>query len=111
MATGDCFTGYVVLRTLFDSGEDAAVPLSDRSTVGPRDESVEFTRVRLASIPRLGLRETLYSEGANWHGHVVTFIDHGTTTFFGWLVYVERIVTFGLPGVLGAIVFWVVWSD
>src|SRR5271166_3932005 len=51
-----------------------------------------------------------YSEWANWYGRAVTLIDHGTTTFFGWLIYIVRIVAFGLLGVLGSLIFWHVWK-
>ena len=52
---------------------------------------------------------TGFSSGGNYHGHYVRFIEDGTFTLYGWLSYVESVATFGLLGVLGAVVFWIVW--
>jgi hypothetical protein len=53
---------------------------------------------------------TGYSAGANWHGTYVQFVEDGVYTIYGWLNYLEEIVRFGIQGLVGALVFFVVWG-
>jgi hypothetical protein len=49
------------------------------------------------------------SYSATWHGSYVDFEVNGAVTLYGWLNYLEGVVYFGLHGVVGAIVFLLVW--
>jgi hypothetical protein len=62
--------------------------------------------VAVLSWPR---RMEGYSAGRNWHGQYVKMYVDGTPTDFAWLAYVEDIAFFGLHGLIGALVFYVVW--
>lgn len=49
-----------------------------------------------------------YSSGQNWHGHDVDLYVDGTPTVYAWLIYAEKVLTFGLHGLIGALVFYAV---
>ena len=46
-----------------------------------------------------------YSAGQNYHGTYRKMVIDGEQTFWGWLSTAEQFVTFGIYGVLGAILF------
>ena len=50
-----------------------------------------------------------YSSGGNWHGEYVDLVIDGEPTLFGWINHIESICFFGLHGLVGATVFYVVW--
>ena len=50
-----------------------------------------------------------YSSGGNWRGKVVDYVVDGEPTLYGWLSYLESITYFGIHGLVGASVFYVVW--
>ena len=50
-----------------------------------------------------------YSSGGNWYGESVQFVVNGEPTLYGWLNYVQSILFFGLHGLVGALVFYVIW--
>ena len=50
-----------------------------------------------------------FSSGGNWHGKPVEFIVSGEPTLYGWLNFVESTFYFGLHGLVGATVFYVLW--
>jgi hypothetical protein len=52
---------------------------------------------------------TGFSYGANWHGTSVQFVSDGVYTIYGWLNYIEEIVRFGIHGLAGAAMFYLVW--
>ena len=60
----------------------------------------------LAIIPGGGTGD---SSGGNWHGQVVDYVVNGKPTLYGWLSYLESLLYFGLPGLIGASVFYAVW--
>jgi hypothetical protein len=49
-----------------------------------------------------------YSSGGNFYGKPVDFIVDGVPTLYGWLNYVQGVVTFGLHGLAGATAFYLV---
>ena len=49
------------------------------------------------------------SFGGNWYGKDVEFIANGVYTIYGWLSYVEGTIGFGINGLAGADVFYLVW--
>jgi len=52
-----------------------------------------------------------YSSGENWHGkYVVTYIN-GEPTKYAWLTFSESTLYFGVHGVVGALVFYMVWHQ
>ncbi|RZI70582.1 MAG: hypothetical protein EOP13_20575 [Pseudomonas sp.] len=50
-----------------------------------------------------------HSSGGNWHGKPVDFIVNGEPSLYGWLNYLESTCFFGLHGLVGATVFYVLW--
>jgi hypothetical protein len=50
-----------------------------------------------------------YSSGGNWYGAPADFVINGRKTPFGWLQYAQGILEFGLHGLIGALVFYLVW--
>lgn len=50
-----------------------------------------------------------FSSGGNWHGSYVRFVENGVPTIYGWLSYAEGVLSFGLHGFVGALVFLFVW--
>ncbi|MFC3552492.1 hypothetical protein ACFOLC_15920 [Lysobacter cavernae] len=50
-----------------------------------------------------------YSSGGNWHGKYVDLVINGEPTLYGWLNHLESIFFFGLHGLVGATVFYVLW--
>jgi hypothetical protein len=50
-----------------------------------------------------------FSSGGNWYGTSVDFVVDGQKTFYGWLSYAQSILSFGLHGLAGALVFLFVW--
>lgn len=50
-----------------------------------------------------------YSSSGNWHGRPVQFVVDSVPTLYGWLVYAENILFFGLHGLIGALVYRAVW--
>jgi hypothetical protein len=50
-----------------------------------------------------------FSSGGNWHGKLVKFVVDGKPTLYGWLNHIESTVYFGLHGLVGATVFYLVW--
>jgi hypothetical protein len=49
------------------------------------------------------------SFGGTWHGSSVEFFLNGVPTIYGWLRYMESVVIFGLHGMIGALIFVIVW--
>jgi len=50
-----------------------------------------------------------YSSAQNWHGKYVYTYINGVPTSYAWLNYVEDVLYFGAHGLIGALVFYVVW--
>jgi hypothetical protein len=50
-----------------------------------------------------------YSSGGNWHGRYVDFVINGEPTIYGWLNHIQSVFFFGLHGLVGATVFYVLW--
>jgi hypothetical protein len=50
-----------------------------------------------------------YSSGYNWHGRYVEFYVKGVPTVYAWQAYAENIASYGLHGLIGAVVFFAVW--
>ena len=46
-----------------------------------------------------------YSSGQNYHGTFREMVVENERTFWGWVSFTEQVITFGLYGLLGAIVF------
>jgi hypothetical protein len=46
-----------------------------------------------------------YSAGENYYGTYRTTFVSGTRTLWGWVKFFEEIATFGIHGILGAIIF------
>ncbi len=46
-----------------------------------------------------------YSSGQNYHGTFREMIVENERTFWGWVSFTEQLITFGLYGLFGAIVF------
>jgi hypothetical protein len=56
------------------------------------------------------------SYGGSFHGQIVEFVVNGKATIYGWLSYLEAVLTFGVHGLVGASVFYLVcrkdtWSQ
>lgn len=51
-----------------------------------------------------------FSSGENYYGTYREIIVHGNRTFWGWVKLVESIVTFGIHGLIGAILFHTVYQ-
>ncbi|MCB1878185.1 MAG: hypothetical protein KDH88_19595 [Chromatiales bacterium] len=47
--------------------------------------------------------------GARWHGELVPIVVDGVYTPLGWLRYLESSIRFGIHGLTGAAVFFLVW--
>ena len=50
-----------------------------------------------------------YSSGGNWRGNYVDFVINGEPTIYGWLNHIQSMLFFGLHGLVGATVFYVLW--
>jgi hypothetical protein len=50
-----------------------------------------------------------YSSGGNFYGRVVDYVVAGEPTIWGWLSYAQSVLFFGLHGLIGASVFYLVW--
>jgi hypothetical protein len=50
-----------------------------------------------------------YSSGGSWHGFPVEYFVNGVPTVYGWLSYVEGVLMYGVHGLVGAFVFFLVW--
>lgn len=51
-----------------------------------------------------------FSYGGNWHGTYVEGMNDGVHTKYAWYIYIEKIIGFGVHGLLAALVFFCVWS-
>lgn len=51
-----------------------------------------------------------YSSGGTWFGQYREFVINGNPTIYGWLQYAQGIAMFGLHGLVGALMFYYVWS-
>lgn len=49
-----------------------------------------------------------YSSGGSWYGKHVDFIVNGEPTLYGWLNYIQSVFFFGLHGLAGATVFYII---
>ena len=76
--------------------------------------SVSGLGLALAGIPTLVMgwprRMEGYSSSGNWHGTYVNFYLDGLPTTFAWLSYVESIFWFGAHGLIGALLFYVIYT-
>jgi len=50
-----------------------------------------------------------YSAGQSWHGRYVDTYINGLPSPYAWLIYGEGVAFFALHGLVGALVFYVVW--
>jgi hypothetical protein len=50
-----------------------------------------------------------FSAGQNWHGKYVQTYINGSPTSYAWLTYSENVAFFALHGLVGALVFYIVW--
>lgn len=51
-----------------------------------------------------------FSSGGSWYGGYREFIVDGQPTAYGWLNYLQSVAGFSLHGLIGATVFYLVWS-
>jgi len=51
-----------------------------------------------------------YSSGGNWHGRHVEFYLDGVPTNYAWLAYLQDTFQFGIHGLVGGLVFFLVWK-
>jgi hypothetical protein len=49
------------------------------------------------------------SSGGNFYGRAVDYVIAGEPTIWGWLSYAQSVLFFGLHGLIGASVFYLVW--
>lgn len=50
------------------------------------------------------------SYGGNWHGTYVEGMIDGVHTKYAWYIYIEKVIGFGMHGVIAAYVFFRFWS-
>jgi len=50
------------------------------------------------------------SYGGNWHGIYVRGMIDGVHTKYAWYIYIEKVIGFGVHGLIAAFVFFRVWS-
>ena len=50
------------------------------------------------------------SYGGNWHGTYVKGMIDGVHTKYAWYIYIEKVIGFGVHGLIAAYMFFRVWS-
>ena len=51
-----------------------------------------------------------FSYGGNWHGTYVESMNNGVHTKYAWYIYIEKVIGFGVHGLIAALVFFRIWS-
>lgn len=51
-----------------------------------------------------------FSYGGNWHGTYVQGMIDGVYTKYAWYIFIEKVIGFGMHGLIGAYIFLRVWQ-